>query len=233
MSAIQITTKITTKIAIKIHACDDWLSCQLDDLSAVHAASTAIRGQAMWQEVVSGLDSLAVQFDPARLTPREAVEIFQRQLQEVTDYKVLQTAPVTIPVCYDAEFAPDREWIAEKLGLSTAALIKWHSCLRFNVTMLGFMPGFAYLQCSDDIPEIGRLPKPRQKVAAGSVGIIGDQSCIYSFSSPGGWPIIGRTPVPLFDPAKDKPALLSANQAVSFRPIDRAEYDAIAKGVVR
>src|SRR5690606_36753717 len=144
VSAIQITTKITTKIAIKIHACDDWLSCQLDDLSDIHAASTAIRGQMMWQEVVSGLDSLAVQFDPARLTPRDAVEIFQRQLQEVTDHEPRQPAPVTSPVWYDAESAPDREWIAEKLGLSTAALIKWHSCLRFNVTMLGFMPGFAY-----------------------------------------------------------------------------------------
>ncbi|HEY9090274.1 allophanate hydrolase subunit 1 [Parasphingorhabdus sp.] len=198
-------------------------------MSAVHAASTAIQGQSMWQEVVSGIDNIAVQFDPAQLKPNEAIKLFRSQLQGVTHNKPLQISPVTIPVCYDEDFAPDAKWIAEKLGISVTALIKWHSGMRFTVTMLGFMPGFTYLQCSDDITEIGRLPKPRQKVAAGSVGIIGDQSCIYSFSSPGGWPIIGRTPLPLFDPAKDKPALLSTNQSVSFRPIERAEYDAIAR----
>ncbi len=184
----------------------------------------------MWQEVVSGLDSIAVQFDPARIAPQEAIDLFRQQLQQPQTATATQTAPITIPVCYDEAFALDRNWIAEKMGLSVEALLQWHSRQQFTVTMLGFMPGFTYLQCSEDIVEIGRLPKPRQKVAAGSIGIIGDQSCIYSFSSPGGWPIIGRTPIQTFDPGQDQPALLSANQLVSYQPISRAEFDIIAKG---
>lgn len=213
---------------LDIHACDDWLSCSLPNLDAVHAASTAIRAEQKWQEVVPGLDSIAVQFDPARITPNEAVDLFREQLAKPQSAKAAPIAAIVIPVCYDATYAPDRDWIAEKLGLSTEALIQWHSGLQFTVTMLGFMPGFAYLQCREDIADIGRLPKPRQKVNAGSIGFIGDQSCIYSFSSPGGWPIIGRTPVTLFDPDQDQPATLSANQPVSFQPISTAEFDTIA-----
>lgn len=212
-----------------IHACDDWLSYQLKDLDTVHAASTGIRGEKIWQEVVAGLDSIAVQFDPARITSDEAIDLFREQLQETQTAAVTQTAPIIIPVCYDEEFAPDRDWIAQKMGLSAEALMEWHSSLQFTVTMLGFMPGFAYLQCGEDITDIGRLPKPRQKVPAGSIGIIGDQSCIYSFSSPGGWPIIGCTPFTLFDPNKRQPALLSANQLVSFQLISRAKFDTIAR----
>lgn len=212
----------------RIHACDDWLSCQLDDLDAVHAVSTSIQGQEMWQEVVSGLDSIAVQFDPARITPNEAIHLLREQLLKPKTAALTQTAPITIPVCYDEGFAPDRDWIAQKMGLSAEALTEWHSNLQFTVTMLGFMPGFAYLQCRENIADIGRLQKPRQKVDAGSIGLIGGQSCIYSFSSPGGWPIIGRTPFRLFDPDKVKPAMLSANQLVSFQPISKVEFDAIA-----
>lgn len=210
-----------------IHACDDWLSCQLGDLDAVHAAGDSIQGQEMWQEVVSGLNSIAVQFDPARITPNEAIDLLREQLLKPKIAAVTQTAPITIPICYDECFAPDRDWIAQKMGLSAEALMEWHSNLQFTVTMLGFMPGFAYLQCCENISDIGRLPKPRQKVAAGSIGLIGDQSCIYSFSSPGGWPIIGRTPFRLFDSDKVKPTMLSANQLVSFQPISKAEFDAI------
>lgn len=183
----------------------------------------------MWTEVVSGLDSIAVQFDPARITPHEAIDLLRQQLQQPQPAIGAQTAPITIPVCYEGAFAPDRDWIAKKMGLTVEALLQWHSSQQFTVTMLGFMPGFAYLQCSGDIAEIGRLPKPRQKIPAGSIGIIGNQSCIYSFSSPGGWPIIGRTPYRLFDPDQDKPALLSADQLVSLQPISKAEFDAIAK----
>ena len=214
---------------IPVHACDDWLSCHLDDLDTVHAASAALREQSVWQEVVSGLDSIAVQFDPARLTPHEAINLFHQHLQQRENTGAMPKAPITIPVCYDADLAPDRDWIAQKLALSSAALIEWHAGLQFTVTMLGFMPGFSYLMCREDIPDIGRLPKPRQKVDAGSIGLIGDQSCIYSFDSPGGWPIIGRTPIRLFDPSRAKPALLSANQSITFRAINKKEFDALAK----
>jgi len=96
--------------------------------------------------------------------------------------------------------------------------------------MLGFMPGFAYLICENYVPDIGRLAQPRQKVPAGSVGVIGNQTCLYSFDSPGGWPIIGRIPIKLFDPASDRPALLTAGQPVSFTPIDRKLFEDISAG---
>ncbi|GAA0479851.1 hypothetical protein GCM10009096_22260 [Parasphingorhabdus litoris] len=210
-----------------IHACDDWLCCPLKNLEEAQAAIAACREEEKWQEVVTGLDSIAVQFDPAVMSPDEAIDLFTEQLLHPSIASIGSSTPITIPICYDPEFAPDREWLAEKMGLSADALIAWHSGLSFKVTMLGFMPGFAYLQCQEAIADIGRLPKPRQKVPAGSVGIIGDQSCVYSFDSPGGWPIVGRTPLKLFDPNRDDPALLSANQSVCFEPIDRAEYETI------
>ncbi|MEH6756312.1 MAG: carboxyltransferase domain-containing protein [Parasphingorhabdus sp.] len=210
-----------------IHACDDWLSCPLENSTV---ASAAIRSQSIWQEVVSGLDSIAVQFDPARITPFEAIILFREQLLEPRENGALTATPLVIPVCYDESFGPDQAWLANKMGLSAQALKEWHSGLQFTVTMLGFMPGFAYLQCDEDITDIGRLSKPRQKVEAGSIGIIGAQSCIYSFSSPGGWPIIGRTPYNLFVPDREPPALLSANQTVSFRPISKSEFDTLVRG---
>ncbi|WP_162559037.1 allophanate hydrolase subunit 1 [Sphingorhabdus sp. EL138] len=214
---------------VDIHICDDTLFCQLGDLDAVQAASSALRQQTMWREIVPGLESVAVQFDPAQITPDKASDLLREQLLQPLAAAVPQMEPITVPVCYDKIFAPDQEWIADKLGMSPATLIAWHNNLSFTVTMLGFMPGFAYLRCQEEIAKIGRLPKPRQKVGAGSIGIIGDQSCIYSFSSPGGWPIIGRTPVHLFRPENNQPALLSANQVVSFRSIDKAEFEKIAE----
>ncbi len=211
----------------EIHACDDWLSCKLDTLDKVHAATADLQAQEIWQEVVAGLDSVAVQFDPAHLMPDEAKDLFQTQLNSLTTHLMTKAETVTIPLCYEEQFAPDINWVAEKMDLSVEAFIALHSSAQFSVTMLGFMPGFAYLQCHEKIPAIGRLSKPRQTVAVGSVGLIGEQSCIYSFNSPGGWPIIGRTPTKLFDPDRTRPALLTASQRIVFEPISSAEFNAL------
>jgi len=128
-------------------------------------------------------------------------------------------------VCYEGELAPDRAYVAEKLGIADQSLPVWHASRLQRVAMLGFMPGFAYLESDEPCPAIGRLASPRQLVKAGSIGIIGRQSCIYSFDSPGGWPIIGRTPLRLFDPAQQQPALLSAGQSVRFESISRETFD--------
>ena len=101
----------------------------------------------------------------------------------------------------------------------------WHASQLQRVAMLGFMPGFAYLESEEECHAIGRLASPRQLVSAGSIGIIGRQSCIYSFDSPGGWPIIGRTPLRLFDPAKNQPALLASGQTVRFQSITKDAFD--------
>ena len=118
--------------------------------------------------------------------------------------------------------------VADKLGIAPIEIPAWHAKLQFKVTMLGFMPGFAYLVCDENVKDIGRLAQPRQRVAQGSVGIIGDQSCLYSFESPGGWPIIGRTPLALFTACDDSPALLSAGQNIVFSAINRDEFESMA-----
>lgn len=216
---------------LQIHVCDDWISCALPDVETSHIASASLRNSPQWLEIVAGLDSLAVQFNPAHLYPEEAAQLFRKQLADLENHCSATLEKIEIPVCYDAPFAPDRDWVSERLDIPASELPAWHSRLRFTVTMLGFMPGFAYLSCSDKIAEIGRLDQPRSKVAAGSIGIIGKQSCLYSFESPGGWPIIGRTPIKLFDSAKDHPALLCASQSVSFRAIDRDEFEQLSHSV--
>ena len=208
-----------------IHICDDWISIKLPDWESVIAAQSALSANDHWTEVVPGLDSIAVQFNPALVSPDDAASLALEQLTDLTRVAGNSASTVTIPVCYDAEFAPDCDYIAERIGITAEALVSWHSSRQHRVAMLGFMPGFAYLESVEDSPTIGRLANPRQLVSAGSIGIIGRQSCIYSFDSPGGWPIIGRTPLRLFDPAKKQPALLSAGQTIRFEAISKEAFD--------
>ena len=198
---------------------DDWISCGLADPHSPQILSHHLAKYNFWQEVVTGIDSVAVQFDPAILSPDNAFKKLRDQLNDSLSAAPILAPAITIPICYNAEFAPDLRRVAEGLSLSIDEIATWHSSLKFKVAMLGFMPGFAYLECRDHIPEWGRLPQPRQHVEAGSIGIIGSQSCIYSFDSPGGWPIIGRTPLSLFGPDRVQPSLLQPGQQVTFDPI--------------
>lgn len=215
---------------LNLHICDDWISCGNLSADFIHSAAASLSGQPQWHEIVPGIDNIAVQFDPAALTPAQAAALLRDALAQVTVDHFEQVKKIEIPICYDPIFAPDRDYIADKLGLPASDIASWHSGLDFRVAILGFMPGFAYLACDQDISEIGRLAQPRSRVAAGSVGIIGQQSCLYPFDSPGGWPIIGRSPLKLFDPAHDPAALLHMGQRVSFRPIDRDEFHRLEAG---
>ncbi len=208
-----------------IHICDDWIHVGLPEQTMVTAAQAALTASDQWTEIVPGLDSLAVQFDPALISPRDAMHLLRDRLGQIPDRPKESDDVTIIPVCYDDYFGPDRKYVSEKIGIEPNSLPSWHSGQRHRVAMLGFMPGFAYLESSGDIADVGRLDNPRQLVKAGSIGMIGRQSCIYSFDSPGGWPIIGRTPLRLFDAARARPALLSAGQTVRFEPISRAQFD--------
>ncbi len=207
-----------------IHICDDWISIKLPDWESVIAACDALSDGGHWTEIVSGLDSIAVQFDPALIAPDDAAGLALDRLANLRSVVSHSCSTVTVPVCYAAEFAPDRDVIADRIGISAEELPSWHLSQMHRVAMLGFMPGFAYLESNITCPTIGRLANPRQWVAAGSIGIIGRQSCIYSFDSPGGWPIIGRTPLRLFDPSKSQPALLSTGQNVRFESISTEAF---------
>lgn len=131
---------------------------------------------------------------------------------------------LTIPVCYDDEYAPDLEYICETKKISKEELVSIHTGKNYRVYMLGFLPGFAYMGELDEAISFPRKQKPNI-TAAGSVGIAGKQTGIYPLQSPGGWQIIGRTPLKMFDAAKECPTLLQAGDEVRFKSISKYEFN--------
>jgi inhibitor of KinA len=134
---------------------------------------------------------------------------------------------VEIPVCYDLEFAADLEDVARHAQISTKEVVDLHSAAQYRVSCIGFVPGFPFLTGLPRVLAMPRRATPRKEIPPGSVGIGGAQTGIYPLRSPGGWNLIGRTPLRLFDPAKSPPALLRAGDRVRFRAITREEYDSL------
>ena len=128
-----------------------------------------------------------------------------------------------IPVCYQGEYAPDIEWVARQKGLSSEDVIAFHCSGIYRIYMIGFLPGFPYMGKITDRLEIARKDRP-VPVIAGGVGIAGMQTGIYPLNSPGGWQIIGRTPIKLFDRHKDPPVLLHTGDSVQFYPVSKTEF---------
>lgn len=131
-----------------------------------------------------------------------------------------------LPVCYEDEYAPDLEWVARKKGLSKEEVIDLHSSVVYRIYMVGFLPGFPYMGSIDNRLEVPRKQQP-VPVRAGGVGIAGIQTGIYSLNSPGGWQIIGHTPLSLFNLQEDPPIRLQAGDQVQFYPVSKAEYSTI------
>ena len=138
-------------------------------------------------------------------------------------------AIVEIPVCYDGEFGPDLRDVAAAAGLDTAAVVARHCGATYRVAMLGFAPGFPYLLGLDPTLHMPRRANPRTRVPAGSVAIGGAQTGIYPRELPGGWNLIGRTPLHLFDAERDPPALFAPGRRVRFRAIAVHEFAALSR----
>jgi inhibitor of KinA len=132
---------------------------------------------------------------------------------------------VEIPVCYEAPFAPDLAEIATRTGLSTGEVVRRHIASPHRVLMIGFAPGFPYIGGLDATIAIPRRATPRARVEPGSVAIANTQTAVYPFATPGGWHIIGRTPLRLFDPQRTPAALLNAGDHVAFVPVSAAEFE--------
>ncbi|WP_255294886.1 5-oxoprolinase subunit PxpB [Bacillus sp. AFS041924] len=132
---------------------------------------------------------------------------------------------VEIPVCYGGEFGPDLEFVAESNRLSTNEIIDIHSNGEYLVYMIGFAPGFPYLGGMSEKITTPRRNSPRLSIPAGTVGIAGNQTGVYPISTPGGWQLIGRTPIELFCPTKNPPSLLQSGDVVKFVPISLEEYE--------
>jgi KipI family sensor histidine kinase inhibitor len=174
---------------------------------------------------VHGFETLTVHYDPLVWASwLDFSQALRTLLQESTLTPSVSSRTIEIPVCYAAAFGPDLELVAMHAGLSVAEVVQRHSRAEYRVQMLGFMPGFPYL---DGLPAELAMPrkeKPRLEVAAGSVAIGGVQTGIYPVASPAGWQVVGRTPLCLFDPALNVPALLSAGDRVRLRAISVEEF---------
>ncbi|MGE5112639.1 MAG: 5-oxoprolinase subunit PxpB [Acidobacteriaceae bacterium] len=172
--------------------------------------------------------SLSIDFDPLRMSFRE-IESMMESAVRLARETPLETNLVRIPVCYDPEFGPDLDFIAEGCGIPPAEVVRLHSHAAYIVHFLGFSPGFGYLGGLPEQLEVPRLETPRKHVPAGSVGIAGKQTGIYPVDSPGGWRLIGRTPLRMFNPLRNPPTKLQPGDAVQFVAIDRANFDEVAK----
>lgn len=136
---------------------------------------------------------------------------------------------VRLPVCYGGDYGPDLQAVCDHTGLSAEAVIERHAAVAYRVYMLGFTPGFPYLGGMDEALKTPRLKVPRLKIPAGSVGIADAQTGVYPQETPGGWQIIGRTPLALFDASRAEPALLAAGDRVRFVPIDATTFEVLAE----
>jgi KipI family sensor histidine kinase inhibitor len=182
-------------------------------------------------ETVPSFRALLVYYEPERVG-YEALCAAIGDLAAQADTVVLPPPrTVELPCCYDPELGPDLAAAAERLGLSVAELVRLHSGSELLVYFIGFTPGLPYIAGMPARLRIPRLETPRVAVPPGSVGIGGDQCCIYSVESPGGYWLLGRTPLRLYDPEAAEPTLLRAGDRVRLRPIDRAEFDRIAAAV--
>lgn len=166
--------------------------------------------------VVPGYTTLLVEYDPEMSSEEALSEQIRRALELQTDAEQEPARVVEIPVHYGGAFGPDLEFVARHNGLSPKDVIQIHTSGLYQVFMIGFAPGFPYLGIVEDSIAAPRLESPRKRVPAGSIGIAGRQTGIYPRESPGGWRLIGRTDVKLFDPLSEPPVLLRAGDSVRF-----------------
>jgi inhibitor of KinA len=184
-------------------------------------------------EVIPTYRSLMVYFDPLHISRKSIESKISRSLDNLSESgnEGDEATVVSIPVCYGGEFGPDLGFVAEHNKLSTEEVIKIHTSKPYQVYMLGFTPGFPYLGGMSESIATPRLAQPREKIPAGSVGIAGSQTGIYPIDSPGGWQLIGRTPLQVFNPKSANPFLFAAGNFLQFTEIDAAAFADIRRQV--
>ena len=184
------------------------------------------------EEIIPTYRSLQIFYSPLETDfgqLKEKLHAIESQLPQDAgrDYRIVE-----IPTIYGGDYGPDLAFVAQHNGLTMDEVIAIHTGTDYLLYMLGFTPGFSYLGGMDERIATPRLSQPRVNIPAGSAGIAGSQTGIYPIDSPGGWQLIGRTPLRMYDPQAETPILLKAGDYVRFRAIDQAEYDDIAKQVL-
>jgi inhibitor of KinA len=184
------------------------------------------------KSLVPGYSSLTIHYDVVALHS-EAQTAFEKMAVMIENFTEerkpshsnVEERLIKIPVCYEQQFAPDLFEVAAAKNLSPQEVISIHSSKEYRVYMLGFVPGFAYMGDVDESIAVPRRHQPRLQVDAGSVGITGKQTGIYPFATPGGWQIIGRTPLKLFDREEEQPVLLHPGDRIKFHSITADEFE--------
>ncbi len=173
--------------------------------------------------------SLLIKFDALRMRHDELEAVLRQYLERLEEVKLPEPRHVEIPVCYGGEFGPDLAEVCAMHGTTEARAVELHASAEYRVYFLGFVPGFAYL---GELPRelvTPRLAAPRKRVPAGSVGIAGNQTGVYPFATPGGWRLIGRTPLKMFRADRDGLSLLSLGDRVRFTPISAERFAELEK----
>ena len=184
-------------------------------------------------DIIPSYQSITLLYNPMTITheslKKTLKQILDNEFAKQPKNKSENSRLIEIPVCYDSDFSPDLVSISNKLKLDVQEIIQLHTEPEYLVHMLGFLPGFLYLGGLNNKLRFPRKNTPQKQVAAGSVGIGGRQTGIYPVNSPGGWQIIGKTPIKLFNPQKENPAIASALDRVKFVQISKQEYDRLVE----
>lgn len=175
-------------------------------------------------ELIPSYSDLTLLYNPLIVSFKTIYKTIETMLEETREPEEMHERILEIPVCYEASMGTDLEEVSRHTGLGTEEIIQIHSSATYRVYLLGFTPGFPYLGGMKKQIACPRKSNPRQSIPAGSVGIAGNQTGIYPIDSPGGWQIIGRTPLRLFDPGRKDIFLFRAGDRIRFRPIDKEEF---------
>jgi inhibitor of KinA len=173
--------------------------------------------------------SILVSFDALQLNHAALEEILRGYIHRLDALRIPNGRELKIPTCYGGEFGPDLNEVASVHGITTAQAIECHVSVTYTAYFLGFVPGFAYLGELPEALATPRLDSPRRSTPPGSVGIAGNQTGVYPFATPGGWRLIGRTPIALFRPNRKAMSFLAIGDRVRFTPISAARFAALER----
>ena len=217
--------------AAEVYFCgDDLVAAGCADTRTAQSLADHLRESGDWLECVAGISSCVAKFDLALITAEEAERRLVSALNSVPSVRDADTELVEVPVCYGGEYGPDLEDVCALLGMDRAAFIDCHTGSEYRVDMLGFTPGFAFIGGFEAAQQVSRRPQPRVRLEPGSIGIAGGRTGIYTLAGPGGWQIVGRTPLKLFDAGAAEPFVLRAGTRVQFVAVSEAEFVAEQAG---
>lgn len=209
-----------------IRCADDLLSLSVGSPPEAQALAAHLRESGAWLDVVAGIDSVVVRFDAtaldANVAQHQIVEALGGGIPPLRESEDL----LEIPVVYGGEYGPDLDELCCELGMSMDEFVALHTGGKYCVDMLGFTPGFAFVSGLDKRLNVPRREEPRRYVEAGSIGIADGRTGMYALASPGGWPLVGRTPFKLFDAHAPEPFPIRAGMRIRFTAISEDEFGA-------